>query len=183
MKVAVIFPGIGYHTDKPLLYYAKRLAGRYGYEIAEVPYGNFPQGVKGSAEKMEEAFKTACGQAEELLKDVDFAEAEKILFISKSIGTAVAAFYAQKHRIKAGQIYFTPVEATFAFPMQPGLVFHGTSDPWAETAFIENACAERTLPLYVIEGANHSLETGEVCADLEHMQEIMRQCENYLRKL
>ena len=26
MKLAVIFPGIGYHTDKPLLYYSKKLA-------------------------------------------------------------------------------------------------------------------------------------------------------------
>ena len=25
-KLAVIFPGIGYHTDKPLLYYGKKLA-------------------------------------------------------------------------------------------------------------------------------------------------------------
>ena len=24
-KLAVIFPGIGYHTDKPLLYYGKKL--------------------------------------------------------------------------------------------------------------------------------------------------------------
>ena len=25
-KLAVIFPGIGYHTDKPLLYFGKKLA-------------------------------------------------------------------------------------------------------------------------------------------------------------
>lgn len=25
-KIAVLFPGIGYHTDKPLLYYSKKLA-------------------------------------------------------------------------------------------------------------------------------------------------------------
>ena len=37
-KTAVIFPGIGYHTEKPLLYYAKKLAKQSGYEITEVPY-------------------------------------------------------------------------------------------------------------------------------------------------
>ena len=51
-KLAVIFPGVGYHTDKPLLYYSKKIAAQNGYEIREVPYGNFPQGVKGSKEKM-----------------------------------------------------------------------------------------------------------------------------------
>ena len=25
-KIAVLFPGVGYHTDKPLLYYSKKLA-------------------------------------------------------------------------------------------------------------------------------------------------------------
>lgn len=32
MKIAVFFPGIGYHCDKPLLYYARKLVQEYGYE-------------------------------------------------------------------------------------------------------------------------------------------------------
>ena len=27
-KLAVIFPGVGYHTDKPLLYYSKKIASQ-----------------------------------------------------------------------------------------------------------------------------------------------------------
>ena len=38
-KLAVIFPGIGYTADKPLLYYASRLARHYGYQILAVSYG------------------------------------------------------------------------------------------------------------------------------------------------
>ena len=65
-KIAVIFPGVGYHVDKPLLYYSKKLAAQNGYEIKEVPYGKFPKGVKGSREKMERAFFSALGQAREI---------------------------------------------------------------------------------------------------------------------
>ena len=61
-KIAVIFPGIGYHCDKPLLYYGKRLAARHGYEIREVPYGNFEPGIKGNPEKMQRAFRQALGR-------------------------------------------------------------------------------------------------------------------------
>ncbi|MBP3460293.1 MAG: hypothetical protein J6K58_13875 [Lachnospiraceae bacterium] len=68
MKLAVIFPGIGYHTDKPLLYYAKKLAKAYGYEIREVPYGNFPKNVKGSEEKMKESFFSALAQSFEFIE-------------------------------------------------------------------------------------------------------------------
>ena len=32
MKLAVFFPGIGYHCDKPLLYYSRKLVQEYGYE-------------------------------------------------------------------------------------------------------------------------------------------------------
>ena len=31
-KLAIIFPGIGYHSDKPLLYYSRKLAKERGYE-------------------------------------------------------------------------------------------------------------------------------------------------------
>ena len=34
-KLAVLFPGIGYHCDKPLLYYSKKCLSAYGYEIID----------------------------------------------------------------------------------------------------------------------------------------------------
>ena len=55
MKLAVIFPGIGYHTDKPLLYYGKKLARESGYQIIEVNYTGFPQNVKGNEKKMKQS--------------------------------------------------------------------------------------------------------------------------------
>ena len=41
MKLAVFFPGIGYHTDKPLLYYSRKIAVELGYQTVEVKYGNY----------------------------------------------------------------------------------------------------------------------------------------------
>ncbi len=37
-KLAVIFPGIGYTKDKPLLYYAGKLAKAAGYNVISVEY-------------------------------------------------------------------------------------------------------------------------------------------------
>lgn len=181
MKLAVIFPGIGYHTDKPLLYYSKKLAKNYGYEIAEVPYGNFPKGVKGSPDKMKEAFFAAIKQTEEILGEVDFAAYDNLLFISKSIGTAVAAAYADKHGFKTHNIFYTPVAETFPFVKQEGIAFHGTDDPWVETAVVKRECEERKLRLYITEGANHSMETGDVTTDLKNLETIMKQSEEYLK--
>ena len=54
-KTAIIFPGIGYHTDKPLLYYSKKLAAESGYHVIEVSYSGFESGIKGNLEKMKRA--------------------------------------------------------------------------------------------------------------------------------
>ena len=179
-KLAVIFPGVGYHTDKPLLYYSRKIASQNGYEIVEVPYGKFPKGVKGSREKMEKAFFSAVEQTEEILKDVDFSAYGDILFISKSVGTAVSSAYAGKHHLKTRNIYYTPVEASFQFMTQPGIAFTGTKDSWVDHEAIKEGCEKGRFPLYIIEGANHSLETGDVMTDLENLQKIMQITEKYI---
>lgn len=183
-KLAVIFPGIGYHTDKPLLYFSKRLAGNAGYEIISVDYSGFPSGVKGSKEKMKESYFIALEQTREMLKKVNFDSYEDVLFISKSVGTAVAAGYAKENNLHVRNIYYTPVEESFQFMEEKsGVVFHGTADPWAETPVIEDGCKRLSLPLYITPDASHSIETGDVQKDLSNFKIIMEQTEAYIKAL
>lgn len=144
-------------------------------------YGGFPKGVKGSQEKMEQVFYSAVSQAEEILEKVDFSAYDDILFISKSVGTAVASAYAGKHGLKTRNVYYTPVEASFQFMKQPGIAFTGTKDSWAEFEAVKKGCGEGGFPLYVTEDADHALETGDVMKDLENLRKIMRTTEEYIR--
>ena len=48
-KIAVVFPGVGYQADKPLLYYSRKLAAQYGYEVICAENGRLPAGIKGDA--------------------------------------------------------------------------------------------------------------------------------------
>lgn len=179
-KLAVIFPGIGYHTDKPILFYSKKLAKQYGYEVMEVPYKDLLKNAADPEKKLESAFYTAFEQTEELLKDVSFGEYEQLLFISKSIGTVVASAYAKKWNLNVKHILYTPVEQTFSFDPQQGVVLHGTADPMADTQMVQKECRKRKLPLYTIENGNHSLETGDVFRDLEILRDVMGKTEKYL---
>lgn len=180
MKLAVVFPGIGYHVDKPLLYYSKKIAQGRGYQVVNVPYGGFPANVKGSHEKMEACFVSALAQTEELLESMDFAQYEEVLFLSKSIGTAIACAYGQHHGLRTRNVYFTPVAETFQVQEQPGIVFHGTGDSWADTAVIKAECERRGLPLYLVPNADHSLETGDVLNDLSILRLVMETVERYI---
>ncbi len=180
MKLAALFPGIGYTCDKPLMYYAGKLAAQAGYTVLPVNYGGFPRDIKGDAAKMRLAFEIACEQAEALLKDVDWRAHDDIVFIGKSIGTAVAARYARTHGVPARLALLTPLIETFDFTGGDAVAFHGTADPWAATPAIASACARQGIPLWLTEGANHSLETGNVAADLKTLAETMATLRRFL---
>ena len=173
MKRAALFPGIGYTCVKPLLYYAGKLAATRGYEVIPVQYGGFPERVKGDAEKMRASFDIAFTQTEMILERVDWDACDDIVFIGKSIGTVAACRYAREHHIRARQVLFTPLAETFDYVGTDAVAFHGTADPWAETAAIRRACERLGIPLYLTSEANHSLETGDVRTDLETLASVM----------
>ena len=131
--------------------------------------------------KMERAFFSALSQAEELLKEVDFSQYEDILFISKSVGTAVASAYGAKYHLHTRNVYYTPVEASFQFMNQPGIAFTGTKDGWADLDAVNRGCETGGFPLYITEGADHSLETGDVITDLKNLETIMKITKEYIR--
>lgn len=173
-KIACLFPGIGYTCDKPLLYYSRKLLSGLGWEIVPVPYSGFPSGVKGNPEKMQQVAHMALEQAEEFLQEIDWHEYSDILIVGKSVGTVVGAAYARRHRLPCRQVLFTPIEAAFGFACRKAIAFHGTVDPWAKTKVIEENCRRMGIPLYETEGANHSLETGDVDADIRTIRKTMK---------
>ena len=118
--------------------------------------------------------ETALEQAEKILGGIDWKQYGEVLFIGKSVGTAVCGAYASLHGIACRRILFTPVEATFDIPGGEAIAFHGTGDPWAETKAIRECCRKQGIPLYETEGANHSLETGDVEKDIKEIRKVMR---------
>ena len=181
MKLACLFPGIGYTCDKPLLYYSGKMLRAMGWEVRQVPYTGFPSGIKGDREKMKAAAELALSQAEKLLQDVNWEGYEEILFVSKSVGTVVSGLYAIHHHVPCRSVLFTPVEETFQFIPGKAIVFHGTADPWARSEAVLEGCRRAGLPLFVTPGANHSLETGKVEKDIEILGETMKKVSAFIQ--
>lgn len=180
-KIAVLFPGIGYTCDRPLLYYSGKIAALKGYKLIKVEYSDFPSGIKDNEKKMEEAFQYGLKQAEKFLGNICWDEYEDILFISKSIGTAISAAFAREHQLQVKNILFTPLRQTFLFADRESIVFHGTADPWADTKDIIEGCEKLNLPLILTEKGNHSLETGEILKDLENLEKVMTQVNEFIK--
>ena len=179
-KLAVIFPGIGYTADKPLLYYTSRLARKHGYQIQTVSYGTLPENVKGDPEKIKQAFDLALEQTERSLGSIDWNSYGSILFISKSIGTVISSAYASRHDLTVKSILFTPLAETFSLPLAGSIAFHGTADPWAETDSIQKLAAQKDVPLFLTQNANHSLETGDVLTDIFILKTTMERVQRFI---
>ena len=158
-KLAVIFPGIGYTADKPLLYFGRRIAVEYGYEIRIMDYKGFPPKVKGDRNRMEESFFIALRQAEE----------------------KIAADSSAKARIR--QVLYTPLEDTFRFPIGEAIAFTGDDDPWVgkENSRIPELCKERGIPCRQVPHANHSLESKDVFEDMKELRRVMKETEAFLK--
>ena len=129
MKAAVFFPGIGYHCDKPLLYYSRKLAQECGYEeTIALSYTYDGGNIRGNEEKMQQAFESLYEQAEKSLSAIDFDKYDEILFVAKSVGTIIASAYAEKHSIRCRQILYTPLKYTYNFVHRDAIAFIGTSE-------------------------------------------------------
>jgi len=180
-KITVIFTGIGYNADRPLLYYSKKIALEQGHEIIIIDFGDIDKECLRDRQMREDAFDKAFKKAETVLADTDFASYDEIFFISKSIGTVVASVYASRHGVPARQVYFTPLLQTFSLAEEGnGLVFFGDRDPWIETDAIRDLCISKKLRFRIIEGSNHSLETGRVYNDVINITGIIHEAEDYI---
>ena len=183
-KLVVLFPGAGYHTDKPLLYYTKKIAKGYDYKIVELSFelSEAASAIKGDKEKTRLALDTAYLQACEKLGDIEFGRYDRVIFVGKSIGTAVMARYSAACSVNAEMVIFTPIAETFEHPGLCGPVFHGSADPLLDTEACVRLCEERGLPCTVIPKANHSLETGDTEKDIKNLGKVMKAVDAIFRK-
>ena len=174
-KSVIYFPGIGYHCDKPLLYYSKSIAEKSGYEnSANISYTYNAGNICGNDQKMRAAYEALFIQAEAALADIVWTDYDDVLFVSKSIGTIIAASYAEKHGLKnAKHILYTPLAQTFLSAPGNAIAFIGTADSWSSITEIRQLAETNHIPLFVYENCNHSLECGDTFKNIEILRDVM----------
>ena len=184
-RLAVIFPGLGYHKDKPLLYYAAKLAKNAGYEICCISYHDMPEKAFGDADMIRNAGELVCQQAKEQLTRYDLHVYDDILLIGKSIGTVGAARIAEANPANSRQIWYTPLQLTFpenGSPAAPCIAFLGTSDPWSDLRIMTKTADAQKIPLHLFPECNHSLECGNPLRDLETLKTVMQLTDAFIRR-
>ncbi len=185
-KLAVIFPGMGYTKDKPLLYYAGKILANLDYEILYVEFTNLPKKIQGNLELILKAADMSYEQAMKQLKDVNFSEYEMIVFVGKSIGTIVASRYNAEQGLQAQQIWYTPLQATFeqdnSLDSKKVVAFIGTADPWSAVPEVQRTAENLEIELHVYDDCNHSLECKDVDRNIVIIREVMGITKGFLQQ-
>lgn len=180
-KLAVYFPGLGYHCDKPLLYYSRDIACELGYQdYRNISYAYHAGNIRGDEEKMKAAYESLFSQAEAALADIIWSDYEDVLFFSKSIGTIIAASYAMKYKLGgARHVLYTPLAQTYLFAPEHAVAFIGTADPWSDAGEIIRLSDTKRIPLTVYDDCNHSLECNDTLKNLEILKDVMQRTKSF----
>ena len=178
-KLAIIFPGVGYTCAKPLLYYTASLAADKDYEIIRLDYGQDIHSFRGRTPlELEPVTSLALKRTIRQLEDLTFEKYDRIIFISKSIGTVIAceAESILGLRGKVRHFLLTPIPAAIPYLKKVnGVYFSGTADPYIPEKTVRQAARlypEKTGGVF--ERCNHSLEKqGETMGNIQNLQKVL----------
>lgn len=175
-KLAVMFPGMNYNSDKPLLYYIKKILSKENYDIVSIAYGELPK-------EKQPAFNIAIKIAKETLKEINWSDYDTILFVSKSIGTILAGIIAANLPKNIKHIYLTPVNETLEFMNGDVVVLSGKEDQMMNSKDLVEECNNKEIELFLYDDCNHSMETGDVNRDIKILADITEKCQEFIKNI
>lgn len=155
-SLVVLFPGVNYSCEKPLLHYARKAAVIEGYDVLCVRYG-----YKLSKNDIgKEIIKTVSAEVFQAIKNCHNEKYNNLYFISKSIGGEVAGNIADKmgyHNVKS--LYLTPTPSTVQHIIKTdSYAIVGTKDKIFPEENIQFVKPYKNVKLTLIDNAQHSLE-------------------------
>jgi hypothetical protein len=187
-KYAIVFPGRGYTTQAPLLYYTDRFLLHRGINVLNINY-NYVNDQKFAAKTQEE-------QMEWLQDDVVAAyrsaeeqvEEEICCLVGKSLGTIALAYILDE--IPAARrlrfIWHTPlillpqIQRSIKEYTPDSLFVIGTEDPHYDEAVLLELVKTSDARKAVIEGANHGMEVSTDPRDLlQVMEQVVQSLDDY----
>jgi pimeloyl-ACP methyl ester carboxylesterase len=178
VKKAIVFPGIGYTCRRPLLYYTAMLAAERGFDVMRLDYGTEVHSMRcRDADALAKAAELAYPQAAEQIRKAGISRSDgRILMISKSVGTLVAARIEAELGIGVIHFMMTPIPAVIPFlEKTDGLFLSGTGDPYISAEQVRSAARRLPDRAVIFEGCNHSLERpGHTKEALENLSRTVQ---------
>ncbi|MEE9187853.1 MAG: hypothetical protein V3U36_00700 [Anaerolineales bacterium] len=187
-NLALIYPGLRYSCDKPLLYYTTKLLLERGYDVLQLR-ANYrtPQ-----FQDLSQADRTIqlIEDGKALLNAGRQAKSySNLLLTGKSLGTLTMAFIFNEDRslLNAKTIWLTPlmhlppVSQISLELTGPAFVVGSDADPTFESEPVTKIQSMSNTTMQIIKHANHSLEIpGEPLRSLQILIQVMENMNSFL---
>ena len=176
--IAICFPGTGF-TCKEALF--ERLGSDFsarGYDVVRLDFSHIPFR---EFETLEEAIAVAQRAVKRQLSHIVFSDYQDVVFVSKSLGTILAAQFERDYDIKPRHLFLTPLNKTLMLLRPDSRVIAmvlGTQDRFLTGQALKSFCEPRNIVCHLVEGVNHSLkDEADEARTLEIIDQIARLCE------
>lgn len=175
-KLAVLFPGVRYGEDCPLLYYPGMKYEEKGYELVTADY---QMNGENSLEHLKDFAEVAEGNVKKQLENMNLSQYEKIVFVEKSIGTVIGMKIEDELELEhVTHVVLTPIHNTVSLLNEKRNISYmatGNKDNMIDLSKLRQACKKYKIPLTVIKDVGHRLEKGtDTKRNLKILQEIMK---------
>ncbi len=192
-KAAMVFPGLGYSCEMPLLFYTAQLLLQKGYDVLCVDYSyNKRAGAETGEAELERWLRSDVEEAyAALMKHQKYSS---VVLVGKSLGTTGAAKLLESGR--AGKvshvIWLTPllndtellrsIEANAT--NVKSLFVTGSGDPHFNKDNLDSIAKSLDAQVLVFDGADHSLEMEDDYKNsLEALKTMLDHVEKFLSGL
>ena len=185
-KLAIVFPGIGYTCQMPVLYYPTLSLLENWYDVLWVEYNYKNEDFSGRSDKEKVSWINFDAEAsyDAVLRKSRY---KNILLIGKSLGTFALVHLNSKRKIDR-DLWLTPLLKTanavnvelfddIKKVCKGGIFIIGTEDPHYDKARIDEL-TKSGAEFASIEGADHSMEIeGNVHKSLAALERIIKETE------
>lgn len=168
--LCVVYPGKGYTTERPLLYYSIRQAMARGYDLLILNYGEFT---------MSERTRTVMKELIQGVVEDVLAQQEKrgdLVFIGKSIGALFASDVALSmgHSLPIRCVYLTPLDDMVSNMARTDFIaFTGSEDTLLDHRKALQDLGDASWRLKVYPEANHSLNVTDPSGSIRILSEVI----------
>ncbi|MGN0299193.1 MAG: hypothetical protein ACI4C1_08460 [Lachnospiraceae bacterium] len=174
-KLMILFPGVNYGVDCPLLYYGRLQYEGLGYENFKIDYQ--AQKGEGLDALVDFAYEAAIHVKAQVQK-VNLEEYEEIVFVSKSIGTVIACWLEDELALKnVMHVMLTPIDLTLPYMERDRnyrCIVTGLKDKYVNHEELRALCEKKGVSLTEFEGVGHRLERrGDIKRNLEILTEVV----------
>jgi pimeloyl-ACP methyl ester carboxylesterase len=175
-RLMVLLPGLGYFVDAPLMYYLREIAWQHGDDVLSLKYG-FQAAQSEYEPEHQGAITVESQQAIEAA--LAHGGYEELFLVGKSLGTPLAAIFANHFAQAKKAILLTPIQNSHKLIEKTDtLAIIGTGDSRYSPELVQDSLL---IKWQVYEQLTHSLEMpNNYQASLRVLGEIMGVCESFL---